>query len=197
MDVPVDHRNTLRVSADVGGTFTDVAVFTRSGELSLGKVLTTPAKLVQGIHAGLESAGGSFAETELFLHGATVAINTILERKGARCALLTTRGFRDIYEIGRVNRPQAYNLFFKKHQPLIRRSLRFEVNERINARGEVIKALDEAQLIALAAQLRELKIEAVAILFFHSYMNPDHELRAKEILQRRLPGVFVSASHEL
>ena len=121
----------------------------------------------------------------------------MLERTGARTALLTTHGFRDVYEIGRINRPQAYNLFFRKHRPLIKRSLRFEVSERINARGEVLTPLDEAQLVGLAARLRELKIEAVAILFFHSYMNPEHELRAKQLIEEHCPGVFVSASHEL
>ena len=189
---------TFRVAADVGGTFTDVVTFDEaSGKTFYGKTLTTPHKLVDGIVTGVHKADTVVRNTRLFLHGTTIAINTMLERSGARTALLTTQGFRDIYEIGRVNRPQAYNLFFKKHQPLIRRSLRFEVNERINARGDVLKALDEAQLIALAAQLRELKIEAVAILFFHSYMNPQHELRAKQLIEQHCPGMFVSASHEL
>ncbi|MBI4191802.1 MAG: hydantoinase/oxoprolinase family protein [Betaproteobacteria bacterium] len=189
---------SFRVAADVGGTFTDIVAFDEaSGGAFYGKTLTTPSQLVDGIVTGVNKARTSVDRARLFLHGTTIAINTMLERSGARTALLTTRGFRDIYEIGRINRPQAYNLFFRKHQPLIKRSLRFEVNERMNARGEVLKALDEAELVATAAKLRELEIEAVAILFFHSYVNPAHELRAKQVIEQNCPGVFVSASHEL
>jgi N-methylhydantoinase A len=189
---------TFRVATDVGGTFTDVVAFdTASGETSFGKTLTTPARLVDGILTGVGKAGASVEQAGLFLHGSTIAINTILERSGAKTALLTTRGFRDIYEIGRINRPQAYNLFFRKHQPLIRRSLRFEVSERMSAQGEVLTPLDEPALVALAAKFRELDIRAVAILFLHSYMNPAHEARARQLIEEHCPGVFVSSSHEL
>src|ERR1700761_5164316 len=128
----------VRLSADIGGTFTDVAGFDEAtGELLLGKTLTTPSRLADGIETGVEKAGSSFVKTNLLLHGTTVAINTILERKGARCALLTTQGFRDSYEIGRINRPQAYDLFFQKHEPLIARALRFEITERMDAQGQI------------------------------------------------------------
>jgi N-methylhydantoinase A len=110
---------------------------------------------------------------------------------------VTTRGFRDVYEIGRINRPDAYNLFFQKHLPLVPRRYCYEVTERLYADGRVCKPLDEAELYALADVFAREKIEAVAIVFLHCYRNPAHELRAKEILQQRLPGVFVSASHEL
>src|SRR5262245_13736199 len=124
----------VRLAADIGGTFTDIAVFDdRSGRLTFGKALSTPQHLVDGISAGVEKAGSDYRSAGLFLHGSTVAINTILERSGARAALITTDGFRDVYEIGRINRPDAYNLFFQKHVPLIERALRFEVNERIRA----------------------------------------------------------------
>jgi N-methylhydantoinase A len=188
----------FRVATDVGGTFTDIVAFDAdSGETLYGKTLDYARQPVEGIVTGVHKAGASVERARLFLHGSTIAINTILERSGAKTALLTTRGFRDIYEIGRINRPQAYNLFFRKHQPLIKRSLRFEVNERMNAKGEVLTALDEAELVALAAELRELDIQSVAILFLHSYMNPAHELRARELIEKHCPGVFVSASHEL
>jgi N-methylhydantoinase A len=121
----------------------------------------------------------------------------MLERAGARTALVTTRGFRDVYEIGRINRPESYNLFFRKHRPLVERALRFEVNERVNAAGEVLAPLDEVELEAIAERLETEGVEAVAILFLHSYRNPDHELAAKRFFQRRLPGRFVSTSHEL
>ena len=129
----------IRLAADVGGTFTDVAAFDETtGELRLGKALTTPARLVTGVENGVTKAGAGFSGARLFLHGTTVAINIILERTGAPCALLTTQGFRDNYEIGRVNRPESYNLFFRRHQPLIERDLRYEIRERMDAHGKVL-----------------------------------------------------------
>jgi len=192
------HSDFLRLAADIGGTFTDIAAFdARTNRLLLGKSLSTPRAMVEGIEAGVTKAGTRFSEAALFLHGSTVAINAMLERTGAKTALITTRGFRDVYEIGRINRPDAYNLFFQKHFPLLRREHCYEVTERLYADGRVCKPLDEAELHALAGVLEREKIEAVAILFLHCYRNASHELRAKEILQQRLPGVFVSASHEL
>lgn len=189
---------SLRLAADIGGTFTDVAAFDQKNKrLLLGKSLSTPRAMVEGIEAGVTKAGTKFSEAGLFLHGSTVAINTMLERTGAKTALVTTRGFRDVYEIGRINRPDAYNLFFQKHAPLVPREHCYEVTERLFADGRICKPLDEVELNALADAFEREKIEAVAILFLHCYRNPKHELRAKEIFQRRLPGVFVSASHEL
>jgi N-methylhydantoinase A len=188
----------LRLAADIGGTFTDVAAFDEaSGRLTLGKVLSTPESMARGIENGVAKTGQRFDGISLFLHGSTIAINTILERSGARTALLITEGFRDIYEIGRVNRPDSYNLFFAKHAPLVPRRHRYEVHERLYADGTVLKPLDDSEISALADTLRAENIEAVAILFLHCYRNPAHELRAKEILENRLPGVFVTASHEL
>src|SRR5437016_10551727 len=172
----------IRLAADVGGTFTDVAAFDETtGELRLGKPLTTPARVVTGVEKGVTKAGARFSGARLFLHGTTVAINTILERTGARCALLTTQGFRDIYEIGRVNRPESYNLFFRRHQPLIERDLRYEVRERMDAQGKVLIALDKEQVRAAVADAASQRVQAMAILFLHSYRNPDHEHRVKEI----------------
>lgn len=187
-----------RLAADIGGTFTDVAYFDpSSGALSLGKTLSTPGRMVDGIANGVEKAGTSFAKTETFLHGSTVAINSLLERKGARTALLITEGFRDIYEIGRINRPDAYNLFFRKHNPLVERRLRFEVRERLTAEGKVDTPLDEEGVHRICDQMLEEGIEAVAILLLHCYANPGHELAVKAIVQQRLPNAFVTASHEL
>src|SRR5262245_57957209 len=188
----------IRLAADVGGTFTDVAAFDETtGELRLGKTLTTPARLVTGVEAGVTKAGAQFSSARLFLHGTTVAINTILERTGARCALLTTQGFRDIYEIGRVNRPESYNLFFRRHEPLIERDLRYEIRERVDSAGKVLIALDEAQVRAAVADAVAHGAQAIAILFLHSYRNPAHERRVKEIIAQRHPQLFVTASHEL
>lgn len=188
----------LRIAVDIGGTFTDMAAFDETtGKLLFGKALSTHGQLVNGIQATLDSADIDVANGQLFLHGSTIAINTLLERTGANTALLITEGFRDIYEIGRVNRPDAYNLFFNKHQPLVKRSLRFEVAERLRADGSLHKALDEGAVRELAKELKGQGIEAVAVLLLHSYRNPAHEQRVKQILQEELPGAFVSASHEL
>src|SRR5689334_1764817 len=188
----------VRLAADIGGTFTDIALFDdETGRLTFGKALSTPDRLVDGISTGITKAGSDYASATLFLHGSTIAINTILERTGARTALITTDGFRDVYEIGRINRPDAYNLYFQKHKPLIERALRFEVKERIRADGEVLQPLDETALAGLAEKLERLGIEAAAIMFINCYANPRHETRAKALLTRRHPGLFVSASHEL
>ncbi len=188
----------LRLAADIGGTFTDIAAFDeKTGVLTFGKALSTPAHLVEGISAGVAKAGSDYRSAALFLHGSTIAINTMLERTGAKAALLITEGFRDIYEIGRINRPDAYNLFFQKHVPLIERALRFEVKERMLADGEIDTPLDDAEIAALGKELERLGVEAIAVLFLNCYANADHERRAKAILEKNHPTMFVSASHEL
>src|SRR5260221_7601031 len=145
----------------------------------------------------MEKTGARFADAEAFLHGSTIAINTMLERTGAKTALLTTEGFRDIYEIGRINRPDAYNLYFKKHVPLVERALRFEVRERITAQGEIHVALDEASVHAACDRLEAAGVAAVAIMLLHSYANPAPEARAYAIVQKRPPNAFSTPSHEL
>jgi len=195
---PSSLRLHTRLAADIGGTFTDVAAFDeKTGRMLLGKALSTPRNMVEGISTGVAKAGTTYAEASLFLHGSTVAINTMLERTGAKTALITTEGFRDVYEIGRINRPDAYNLFFKKHVPLVERALRFEIKERMTAEGEAYIPLDEASVHAVCDKLAKLDIEAVAILLLHCYRNPEHEQRVRAIVEKRLPKAFVSASHEL
>ena len=194
----VESQRHLRIAVDIGGTFTDLAAFDEaSGELKFGKALSTHGALVNGIQDAADGPGVSFGEGSLFLHGSTIAINTLLERTGAQTALLITRGFRDIYEIGRINRPDAYNLFFGKHEPLVQRSWRFEVNERLRADGSVHRELDESQVRALARELKDRGVESVAILLLHSYRNPAHEQRVKALIEAEIPQVFVTASHEL
>src|SRR5262249_25302667 len=151
------HGSNLRLAADIGGTFTDIAVFDdRTGRLTFGKALSTPQRLVEGITAGGAKAGSDYKSAALFLHGSAIAINTILERTGARTALLITDGFRDIYEIGRINRPDAYNLYFQKHEPLVERALRFEVKERVLADGEIDTPLDEEEIAGFGRMLEGL-----------------------------------------
>ena len=187
-----------RITVDIGGTFTDVVGFDEdSGELLLGKSSSTPQNLVEGIFAGINESGSSLPDTTLLIHGSTVVINAVLERKGAKTALITTQGFSDIYEIGRVNRPDSFNLLFRKHRPLIPAELRFEVEERMDPQGSALIPFNHAQAVEIAKSLAESDVEAVAILFLHSYRNPDHEQRMVEILTEHAPHLYVTSSHEV
>jgi N-methylhydantoinase A len=186
------------VAADTGGTFTDIAVHdTRDGTTRFGKTLTTYGDLVVGAMAGLEAAGATAADALVFTHGTTHVINSLIQRRGGRTALVTTRGFRDVLEIGRGNRADPFDLHYRRDPPLIPRDWRFEVHERLDARGNVLVALDEAEIEALAGRLRALDIEAVAISFLHAWRNPVHEEQAQRMLRELLPGVFVSRGSEL
>src|SRR5436190_13561988 len=184
------------VGIDIGGTFTDL-VGCIDGRIVTSKCSTVPADPTRGVAESLALADcrpGALAE---LLHGSTIAINTVLERKGARTALITTRGFRDTYAIGRGNRIEAFNLFFHRPKPLIPRELTFEVIERMNAKGTVLKPLDEAEVQALAKTLAAQGIEAVAVCFLHAYANPAHERRVGEILRAANPKLFVTLSYEI
>ncbi len=141
-------------------------------------------------------AGCDMAALAEVLHGSTIAINTVLEHKGARTALITTKGFRDVYAIGRGNRSEAFNLFFHRPQPLIPRNMTFEMDERLDFKGEVLTKLDPAEVHALAESLAREGIESVAVCFLHSYANPAHEILVGDILRRANPDMFVSLSHE-
>ena len=191
----------FRVGADIGGTFTDLVVAAPDGRAFTRKVLSTPDDYSRGIVDGLSAllAGegldaGSMGE---LVHATTVATNSILELRGARTALLTTRGFRDVLELRRLRAPQLYNLRFKPPRPLVERRLRFEIAERMAATGEVLEPLDESSVLVALEQLKSAKVEAVAICFLHSYRNPIHERRVGDLVRERLPGVFVSISSEV
>jgi N-methylhydantoinase A len=184
------------VGVDIGGTFTDL-VGCIDGRIVTSKCSTVPADPTRGVAESLKLAHCRMPELSELLHGSTIAINTVLERKGARTALITTRGFRDTYAIGRGNRIEAFNLFFHRPKPLIPRERTFEVAERIDARGAVLTPLDEAEVQALAQTLADDGIEAVAVCFLHAYANPAHERRVGEILRRAKPGLFVTLSHEI
>ncbi|HEY3916511.1 MAG TPA: hydantoinase/oxoprolinase family protein [Stellaceae bacterium] len=193
-----DSAKRLRIAVDIGGTFTDLAAFDeKAGTLAFGKALSTHHALAEGIQHTLIGAKVKVEDAYLFLHGTTIAINTLLERTGAQTALLITRGFRDIYEIGRINRPDSYNLFFGKHEPLVKRSWRHEVEERMMADGSVYAPLDEDRVRRLARDLKARGVEAVAILLLHSYRNPVHEQRVEAIVREEIPNAFVSSSHRL
>ena len=188
----------MRVAVDIGGTFTDVVVFDESQlDLSLAKTLSTPNELAKGVLDGLIKAAVRFEATETLIHGSTVVVNAVIERKGAKTALVTTKGFRDVYEIGRINRPESFNPRFRKHRPLVPREDIFEVTERRLADGSVRTPFDEKEAREVARIIKEEGFEAVAVLFLHSYRAPEHELRMREILLETEPKLFVSVSHEL
>src|ERR1700704_4810246 len=162
------------VGVDIGGTFTDL-VGCIDGRIVTSKCSTVPADPTRGVAESLALAGCRMPALDEVLHGSTIAINTVLEKKGARTALITTRGFRDTYAIGRGNRIEAFNLFFHRPKPLISRELTFEVTERVNAKGEVLVALAESEVTGLGALLRAFAVEAIAVCLLHSYANPRHE----------------------
>ena len=165
----------MRIAVDIGGTFTDLVAVDDQGQIYRSKSLTTPDDLSRAIQDCLNAARINVAQASFFVHGSTVTINAVLERKGARTGLITTKGFRDVYEIGRGNRPEGYNLFFKRPVPLVPRDLRFEVDERLYASGEVLRPLDEASASAAISALRAAAVESVAVCLLHSYANPAHE----------------------
>jgi N-methylhydantoinase A len=189
---------SLRIAVDIGGTFTDLAWYDGvSAAVGFGKALSTPRALVEGVQACLAKGRVEPARMLHLIHGSTVAINAVIQKTGARTALVTTEGFGDVYEIGRANRPDTYNLFFEKPVPLVPRTLRLEVRERLSARGEVMAPFDVRSARAAVARLERARVEAVAVCFLHAYANPEHERQMGELVRRELPGVFVTLSHEI
>jgi N-methylhydantoinase A len=167
------------------------------GSVRLAKSLSTPDDLARGVREALVRSGADLRSARSLIHGSTIVINAIIERTGARTALLTTRGFRDVYEIGRINRPESFNPRFRKHRPLVARENIFEIPERILADGSVRLPLDEDAVRDVARVLRDENFESIAILFLHSYRSPEHEVRARQILLEESPDWFISSSHEL
>jgi len=186
------------VAVDIGGTFTDLVAYDDANHaVVFTKSPTTYGNFVAGVldcfaKAKLEPQVASFLN-----HGTTLVINSIIERKGAKAALVTTRGFRDVLEIARGNRPDPFDLHYRRDEPLIPRTLRFEVAERIGSKGEIVTPLDEPALAQLAEKLKGLGVEAVAVFFMNSYANPEHEERAAAMLRRLLPDTYVTCSTEL
>ena len=182
---------------DIGGTFTDlVAVDAVTGDVVRAKADTTP-DLSDGVLTALARSGVPAGSIGAFIHGTTVVINAVTERRGAPTALVTTRGFRDVLEIGRANRPDLYNLAYAKPVPFVPRHLRFEVTERMTHLGTVVQPIADADVAALAGQLAASDVRAVAICLLHSWANPQHERYLAAALREHLPGVAVVASHEI
>lgn len=187
----------MRVAVDIGGTFTDVVAIDDAGRIHTTKALTTPADHIVGVRDGLAKLALDLAAIDTLLHGSTIAINAVIERKGARTGLVTTEGFRDVYEIGRGNRPDAYNIHFRRPEPLVPRERRVEVRERISARGEVLTPLDDASVEAAIDALEREDVESVAVCLLHSYAEPEHERRVGLALARRHPEWHISLSHRI
>lgn len=186
------------VGIDVGGTFTDLAMFdAASRQFSTVKVPSSPPLFWPSVIDALDQAGIDSERDATILHGTTVHLNAFLERKGARMALVTTEGFRDVYEMRRGNRPQPYDMHFRYPTPLVARRDIFAVAERVSADGTVLTAPAADEIKALAAALRDGNYEAVAICFLHSYRNPANEAAVTELLRAELPGILVAPSHEV
>jgi N-methylhydantoinase A len=186
------------MATDIGGTFTDlVALDEESGKITLAKAPSTPPEFQRGLAETIRKSGLEPRAVAFFVHGTTVVINALTERKGAPTALVTTRGFRDVLEITRANRPDMYNLRFEKQPAFVPRHLRFEVDERVGYKGDVVKPLDEGSVRAAADRIKSLGVRAVAVCFLHSYANPANEARCAEMLEELLPGVLVTPSHAI
>ncbi|MED5535810.1 MAG: hydantoinase/oxoprolinase family protein [Pseudomonadota bacterium] len=186
-----------RIGVDIGGTFTDLVMESSEESSKVGKVLSTPDDLVQGVLHAVEATEVRLDESELFIHGTTAGINSVLERRGARVALITTEGFRDVYLIGRGHRTDMYNLRYRKPKPLTTRDAIFEVKERLAADGTVLRELDQQSVEAVAKEIQDSGFESVAVSFLHSYVNPDHELEVRHYLQKRLGSIPIVLSHEV
>ncbi|WP_055575473.1 hydantoinase/oxoprolinase family protein, partial [Streptomyces albus] len=191
---------TLRIGVDTGGTFTDVVAFDEeTGALHVRKVSSTPddpgLAIVEGLERILEQIGGRTpADVGYFAHGTTVGTNALLTRRGARTGVVTTRGFRDLLELGRGRRPRLYDLQADKPAPFAPRDLRLEVTERVRHDGSIETPLDEDEARAAARTLREAGVEAVAVCLLYSFLRPEHEQRIGEILAEELPGAHISLS---
>jgi len=189
---------SLNIAVDIGGTFTDLIGHNDStGEITHAKSPTTPRDLTMGILECLKKSEAAIGDVVNLVHGSTTAINTVIERKGEKTALIVTQGTRDAYSIGRGNRPEAYNIFFKRPRPLVPRHMTFEAEERIMASGEILIHLNMEQSKSILEEIKQSGAKAVAVCFLHSWANPDHEAHMGELLKKSAPGLYVSLSHEI
>lgn len=186
-----------RLAIDVGGTFVDFVHFDKnSGDVVIEKVPSLGG-LEQRFFEGIDLLGVDLADLQMIIHGSTLVINTIVQEKGARIGLITTQGFRDVLELGRGNRAEIYNLFYKPPPPLIPRYLRYEVPERLNWKGEVLESLDEESARRQLLRLKEQEVEGIAICLLHAYVNPAHEQRMAEIAAEVVPDIHIGISSDI
>jgi len=187
-----------RLAIDIGGTFTDlVSLEETKGDVVLEKDLTTPGNFADGVMRTIRKSGIDPTEVRQFVHGTTVVINALTERTGAKTALITTRGFRDVLEIQRANRTDMYNLFYEKPKPFVPRRYRFEVRERIDHLGEILQPLEEEDVILAIEACKKAGIEAIAVCYIHAYANHAHEQRTRAIIEKLYPEASVTVSHEI
>lgn len=187
----------MRVATDIGGTFTDLVYVSEEGEIGIAKSNTTPPNFEQGVMDVIRKAGVDNEELSMFIHGTTVIINALTERKGAKTGLITTKGFRDILEIARGNRPDLFNVRYQKPKPFVDRHLRLEVEERVNYKGEVLSHLKREDIEKCIEYFKKEGVEAIAISYLHSYVNPTHEQETVAIIQELWPEVLVTASSNI
>jgi N-methylhydantoinase A len=187
----------MRVATDIGGTFTDIVYIDEYGKVCVNKSHTTPPNFEQGVLNVIQKCDISPKDIKDLTHGTTVVINALTERKGARTGLITTKGFRDILEIGRGNRPDLFNFNFKKPESFVPRYLRQEVEERLDYQGNELIALNEEDVKSCIDIFKKENVEAVAIVFLHSYVSAKHEKQAKELVEKLWPGIAVTASYEI
>ncbi|GAB6933302.1 hydantoinase/oxoprolinase family protein [Calditerricola satsumensis] len=187
----------MRVATDIGGTFTDLVYLDDQGRVGMAKTDTTPPDFEEGVVNVLRKSGIDPRSVTTLIHGTTVIINALTERKGVKTGLLTTKGFRDVLEIGRGNRPDLFNLRYQKPVPFVPRYLRFEVEERINSKGEVLVPLNRDDIVCAVEFFKREGVEAVAVAYLHAYANPAHERETVALIRERWPEVAVTASHEV
>ncbi|WP_077602628.1 hydantoinase/oxoprolinase family protein [Oceanobacillus sojae] len=191
-----------RIGVDTGGTFTDVALVSeQTGETFITKVPSTPENSSIGVMNGLKQILSenniSGQDLSFFIHGSTVATNTLLEKKGAKTALITTKGFKDVIEIGRQTRPKLYEFRARRSKPLIQRNLRWELDERINADGEIVKKITENDIQPILKQITENQVESLVICFINSFLNAENEKKVKELILRQNPDLAITLSSDI
>ena len=187
----------MRVATDIGGTFTDLVAVDDQGKTILTKSHTTPPNFEEGVIKVIQKSGVCPQEIKDFIHGTTTIINALTERKGAKTALITTKGFRDVLEIARCNRPDLFNMVFAKPRPFIPRYLRKEVEERVSFDGKIVTPLNEDDIRTAVEYFKTEKVEAIAVCYINSYANDEHEKRTVELIRKLWPEVFVTSSIEV
>lgn len=187
----------MRIATDIGGTFTDLLYVDNEGNIGFEKAHSTPPEYEKGVIEVINQSKLDFKSIEMFIHGSTVVINTLTERKGAKVGLITTKGTRDVLEIARGNRPDLYNFKYEKPKPFVERYLRKEVDERLNYKGEIVRPLHPKEIEDIIVSFKNEGVEAIAVSLLHSYKNPVHEQKIVKIIQDLWPEVTVSASHEI
>lgn len=187
----------MRVATDIGGTFTDLVAVDDQGKTILTKSHTTPPNFEEGVIKVIQKSGVCPQEIKDFIHGTTTIINALTERKGAKTALITTKGFRDVLEIARCNRPDLFNMVFAKPRPFIPRYLRKEVEERVSFDGKIVTPLNEDDIRTAVEYFKKEKVGAIAVCYINSYANDEHEKRTVELIRKLWPEVFVTSSIEV